>query len=69
MTMPEASLNRSKAVIPLDENTKLVFDTLLEISKDDLGQDKTSSRLSMIQHMEDKLSGTGLPCLPSHNSE
>lgn len=69
LVMPDASLDRSRSSIPLDEKTKLVIDTLSEISKGDLGQEKTPVRLSMIQQLEDKLRGTALPFLMTHGAE
>ncbi len=61
---PEASLNRSVAELPVDDKSKRIFDALLDISKDDLGRVRNSKRRKVIRHVEDKLVGSSLYCLP-----
>ena len=59
-TFPEAGLNRTSSALIVDALSLMVFDALVSLRKDDLGESRDISRLSLIREVDERLSMAGL---------
>lgn len=58
-TFPEAGLNRTTSTLVVDALSRMVFDVLVNLGKDDLGESRDVSRLSLIREVDERLSLAG----------
>jgi hypothetical protein len=59
-SFPEASLNRTFSTLKADELSLLVFEALMNLGREDLGENRDITRLNLVREVDDRLSEAGL---------